>query len=315
MKQQRLGANVAMPWSGCFDMFRQVAMADGPQKAPALHNPAGVAEGKEAVQGAAEVGAAPPLPEAVRRGRWVKRHLLLEAQEPPGQLAQQPPPQPAGQLVQQPPPQAAGQLVQQPPPSPAGQLAQQPPPSPTEQLTQQPPPPSAVQLAQQLPPPPPRRSPMMVEWDMAVGAWHHMEEQTGLITQFCHMGPLVSYRKVLSYDGVPENSCDQGNWVYAVCLRHMLCLFGESDWRYVSTKQLNDETAGDILEAIWGLLWHRETQGRLASVIADSLVPTQQLQRYCKCMTRVVLMFVQVWPHFIKSHEWPSSEELANALI
>ena len=134
-------------------------MADGPQKAPALHNPAGVAEGKEAVQGAAEVGAAPPLPEAVRRGRWVKRHLLPEAQEPPGQLAQQPPPQPAGQLVQQPPPQAAGQLVQQPPPSPAGQLAQQPPPSPTEQLTQQPPPPSAVQLAQQLPPPPPRRSP------------------------------------------------------------------------------------------------------------------------------------------------------------
>ena len=31
-----------------------MAMADGPQEAPALHNPAGVAEGKEAVQGAAE---------------------------------------------------------------------------------------------------------------------------------------------------------------------------------------------------------------------------------------------------------------------
>ena len=59
-------------------------MADGPQEAPALHNPAGVAEGKEAVQGAAEVGAAPPLPEAVRRGRWQKRYLLPEAQEPPG---------------------------------------------------------------------------------------------------------------------------------------------------------------------------------------------------------------------------------------
>ena len=61
-----------------------MAMADGPQEAPALHNPAGVAEGKEAVQGAAEVGAAPPLPEAVRRGRWQKRYLLPEAQEPPG---------------------------------------------------------------------------------------------------------------------------------------------------------------------------------------------------------------------------------------
>ena len=156
---------------------------------------------------------------------------------------------------------------------------------------------------------------MMVEWDKAVGAWHHMEQQTGLTTQLCHMGPSVNYRKVLSYDGVPENSCDQGNWVYAVCLRHMLCLFGESDWRYVSTQQLNDEKAGDILEAIWGLLYHRENQGPLASVIADSLVPTQQLQRYCKCMTRVVLMFVHLWPQFLKSQEWPSSEGLANALI
>ena len=49
-------------------------MADGPQEAPALHNPAGVAEGKEAVQGAAAAGAAPPLPGAVPRGRWQKRH-------------------------------------------------------------------------------------------------------------------------------------------------------------------------------------------------------------------------------------------------
>ena len=70
---------------------------------------------------------------------------------------------------------------------------------------------------------------MMVEWDQAVGAWHDMEEKTGLITQLCHMGPKASYRKVLSYVGVPEGSCDQGNWVYAVCLRHMLCLFPESD--------------------------------------------------------------------------------------
>ena len=156
---------------------------------------------------------------------------------------------------------------------------------------------------------------MMVEWDMAVGAWHHMEEQTGLITQFCHMGPSANYRKVLSYDGVPENSFDQGNWVYAVCLRRMLCLFGEFDWRYISTKQLNDEKAGDILEAIWGLSYHRKNQGPFASVIAESLVPTQQLQRYCKCMTRVVLMFVHLWPQFLKSQEWPSSEGLANALI
>ena len=65
---------------------------------------------------------------------------------------------------------------------------------------------------------------MMAEWDQAVGAWHDMEEKTGLITHLCHMGPKASYRKVLSYDGVPEDSCDQGNWVYVVCLRNMWCL-------------------------------------------------------------------------------------------
>ena len=129
------------------------------------------------------------------------------------------------------------------------------------------------------------------------------------------MGPLAHHRKELSYYGAPENDGDQGNYVYAVCLRHMLCSIAESDWRVVGTKQLNDEKAGDILEAIWGLLWHRENQGPLASVIADSLVPTQQLQRYCKCMTRVVLMFVHLWPQFLKSQEWPSSRELAHALI
>ena len=159
-------------------------------------------------------------------------------------------------------------------------------------------------------------APTLVEWDMAVGAWHDMEEQTGLITQFCHMGPAQSFRKVLSYDGIPDEKGDRGNWVYGVCLRTMLCLFEQSDWRYVSTQQLNDEKAGDILEAIWGLLWHRQTGGPLANrVIADSLVPTQQLQGYCKCMTRVVLIFEQLYPQFLRPFEWPSSKSLATALI
>ena len=102
-----------------------MAMADGPQEPPALHNP------------------------AVRRGRWEKRHLLPEAQAPPGQLAQQPPPQPAGQLVQQPLPPPTEQNAQQPPPSPAGQLAQQlPPPPPLPQPPAGPPAASGTQASE-----------------------------------------------------------------------------------------------------------------------------------------------------------------------
>ena len=156
---------------------------------------------------------------------------------------------------------------------------------------------------------------MLVNWDKAVGAWKDIEEQTNLIGLLCKDGWSSKYRKELSYRGIPDDSIDQGNWVYSICLRYMLELYPPSDWRYSSTQELGDEKAGDILEAIWGLKWHRQHQGNLANVVDFSHVSNQQLIHYCKCMTGVVLMFVQFYPQFLKSSEWPSSKELVNALI
>merc|ERR1712115_653743 len=72
-------------------------------------------------------------------------------------------------------------------------------------------------------------------------------------------------------------------------------------------------------ETLWklsgGLLWHKENFGRLANTLVDTLGPIPELTCYCRCMTRVVVMHVQMYPRFLKPFEWPSSKELAHALL
>ena len=100
--------------------------------------------------------------------------------------------------------------------------------------------------------------------------------------------------------------------MYAVCLRHLLLGFPPNDWRVVGTQQLNDDHAGDILEAIWGLLWNRHEKTFLAAVVPE--IPTETLEKYCDKMTRVVLMFVDLCPNYLKPSEWPDSKVMADAL-
>ena len=131
------------------------------------------------------------------------------------------------------------------------------------------------------------------------------------------MGKYARVRKVLSYDGTPDGKedSDAGNWNYAVCIRHMLTLFPSRDWRVQGTEQLNDETAGDIMEAIWGLLWHRQTRGPLKEAIPVRVITTETLHSYCEVMTSVVQLFLKLQTEYLVGSEWPSSHELARALI
>ena len=157
----------------------------------------------------------------------------------------------------------------------------------------------------------------MILFDHLVGQWQEMESRTKLIQLLGHMGPYQGSRKILSYDGTPtgKNGTDLGNWTYAVCIRHMLTLYPDTDWRVEGTDQLNDEHAGDIMEAIWGLLWHRDTKGPLMDAIPISVVTTGALEDYCKVMTSVVQLFDTVQTEYLVGSEWPSSHELARALI
>jgi len=159
----------------------------------------------------------------------------------------------------------------------------------------------------------------MVEFDRLVGRWYQMEKEMNLVGLLGKDGGYQGVRKVLSYDGTPDgkDGTDPGNWYYAVCIRHMLKLFPSRDWRVQGTEQLNDETAGDIMEAIWGLLWHRQTQGPLEDAIPVSVIATMELRIYCRAMTCVVHLLVElidIRQYFVGS-EWPSSQELATCLI
>ena len=161
----------------------------------------------------------------------------------------------------------------------------------------------------------------MVKWDEAIGRWHHMEDDHKLVELFGHDGSKCCWRKVLSYSGKP-NGEDQGNWVYAVCLRHMLCLCTPNDWRYVGTQHLNDDSAGDVLRAIWGLLYHRQCRisvlhcgEYLADGVPESEIPTKVLQEYCCRMTRVVMLLVDMWPRYFREDERPTSKSMAADLI
>ena len=157
----------------------------------------------------------------------------------------------------------------------------------------------------------------MILFDKLVGRWHDLESQDNLIKLLGHMGNYERVRKVLSYDGTPDGKegSDAGNWTYAVCIRHMLMLYPEIDWRVQGTEQLNDETAGDIMEAIWGLLWHRKTRGPLEDAIPVSVITTETLQSYCEVMTSVVELFLKLQTEYLVGSEWPSSRELAHGLI
>lgn len=157
-------------------------------------------------------------------------------------------------------------------------------------------------------------------FDSLCGQWHTMEQQVNLVGQLGHMGTCQGVRKFLSYDGNPggtPDSPDLGNWAYACCLRHMLSLSPSSDWRVRGTSELNDETTGDILEAIWGLLWHRRTKWRhwRYSVEVRVEVSTPQLSAYCLVLTDLVQVFDSLKNDFLVGSEWPDSKQMARLLI
>ena len=146
-----------------------------------------------------------------------------------------------------------------------------------------------------------------------------------LIEQLGHNGAHQNMRKLLKHDGNPDVSLDgrdPGNWVYAVCLRYMLKnMFPGDPWRLGAVEELGDGKAGDILEAIWGLLWHHKRDWedwrhdeKLKGVGRFFITP-DDLEEYCGVLTDLVQLFDSFHPHYLKDGEWPTSHEMANMLM
>ena len=111
--------------------------------------------------------------------------------------------------------------------------------------------------------------------------------------------------------------------VRGVLAAHALSLCPPNDWRVVGTELLNDDSAGDVLRAIWGLLYYRQARINvlhwggeyLKDVVPESEIPTIVLRKYCDRMSRVVMLFVDLWPQYLGEDERPSSTSMAETLI
>ena len=142
-----------------------------------------------------------------------------------------------------------------------------------------------------------------------------------LIEQLGHNGAHQNMRKLLKHDGNPDVSLDgrdPGNWVYAVCLRYMLKnMFPGDPWRLGAVEELGDGKAGDILEAIWGLLWNRKTNWChwQYGVVPRFTVATPHLERYCQLLTVLVQHFDSFSMDYLCGSSWPDSKQMARMLI
>ena len=99
---------------------------------------------------------------------------------------------------------------------------------------------------------------------------------------------------MLSWDGaVAANAdigyvgVDLGNYVYGVALHSLRTFFGPNECRQRNLAWLNDESLGDILEAVMGLLWHTQNGseqlvpgGPVVASLRPTQVTTEMLGKY-----------------------------------
>ena len=111
---------------------------------------------------------------------------------------------------------------------------------------------------------------------------------------------------------------DLGNYVYGTFLRCLWGFFGPNELRYRTLVQLNDETLGDILEAIVGLWLHTQKESiylfdggpSLASLPPSSV--TWAMLKECVFVLEHALHFrQQVISIFAAGGVWATSSELA----
>ena len=107
--------------------------------------------------------------------------------------------------------------------------------------------------------------------DHSIGCLFDMDKTYQLIERLAPQGEWQSRRKTWSYyggirkrrdvplcmsDSNPNAVRDPGNYCYAVIMRIFASMFPASHWRYHTyCNEYNNETLGDILEAILGAAW------------------------------------------------------------
>ena len=153
-----------------------------------------------------------------------------------------------------------------------------------------------------------RAAAQLADMDRSIGEWICVDDHFHLIEEFMPGGDLQGKRKLLSYDGAIEGR-DPGNYCYGVALRNFCNGIRPQDARYHTIAPLNDETLGDIIEAILGLLWNRE-HGNHLDILPH--ISTPHLQTYVEKLMRACLQQEQCINFTAKRMNlWLTSRELS----
>jgi len=170
---------------------------------------------------------------------------------------------------------------------------------------------------------------VLVVQDFWLSWWDDLETRCHLLDVFMPGGRFAGYTKLLSYDGaVAANadigyiSVDLGNYVYGVALYSLRTFFGPGEYRQGNLARLNDESLGDILEAVMGLWWHiQKGSVRLfpGGPVVDSLRPTQvttgMLEVYVFVMWHALHWTKSAVKVFTSGGVWTTSRRLARLML
>ena len=162
--------------------------------------------------------------------------------------------------------------------------------------------------------------------DQSTGHLHYLESKYGLLEMVAPHGTLQPIRKLLSYSGGvrknrglplslatsdPGAVRDPGNYCYGVLMRTLASLWPERHWLGYSCRvEYNDETLGDILEAVLGAAWLCR-HGYVACGIEEINI----LNQYTLAIEQCTIDAERVIHLTTIMGIWTDSKSLANLLV
>ena len=167
---------------------------------------------------------------------------------------------------------------------------------------------------------------ILSQLDLSVGRLFDMDKKYQLIERLAPQGAWQSRRKAWSYyggvrkrrdvalclsDGDPNAVRDPGNYCYAVIMRIFADMFPAWHWRcHTYRNEYNNETLGDVLEAVLGAAWlcrHEHTTW--------SPEDSKILDEYTLIVEQCVEDAEQVIELTTNMGIWTSSQSLARLLL
>ena len=161
------------------------------------------------------------------------------------------------------------------------------------------------------------------EFDALISLLREEEDRHRFFQSVAPWGDMQGLRKILSYDGAirlsrtgircPDDSHrDPGNYWYGVMLRSVALAGSRFSWHNQQyANEYNDETCGDIVEAILGIAWRKRHNLETPGITFDY----DRLEKFVLLIEAAIIYTERVVDHATRLGIWESSKTLAVRLL